>query len=269
MSKELIMLGTGNAAVWHCYNTCFLIRNGQEYFMVDAGGGNGILRQLDAVGVPCTDIHALFVTHAHTDHIFGVVWMIRTIAQKMNQKRYSGTLRIYAHDKVVQALRTICALTLPAKILSQLDKGIIFHELIDGDEFQECGIRFRCFDIHSTKAKQFGFRAEFADHTTLACLGDEPFNELNRSLVEGVDWLLCEAFCLYRDREEFSPYEKHHSTARDAGCLAQTLNVKHLLLYHTEDKTLDERKRTYTQEASQMFDGDVWVPDDLEVVPLD
>lgn len=263
------MLGTGNAAARHCYNTCFLIRNGAEHFLVDGGGGNGLLGQLDAVGVACTDIHALFVTHAHTDHILGVVWMIRTIAQKINQKRYTGTFRIYTHDKVVHALRTICALTLPPKILAQLDHGIVFHELTDGEEFEECGIRFRCFDIYSRKAKQFGFLAEFADHTTLACLGDEPFNERNRSQVEGVDWLLCEAFCLYRDREEFAPYEKHHSTARDAGCVAQTLNVKNLLLYHTEDHTLDERKHAYTQEAAQVFDGAVWVPDDLESISLD
>lgn len=269
MSKELIMLGTGNAAARHCYNTCFLIRNEAEYFLVDGGGGNTVLNQLDAVGVSCKDIHALFVTHTHTDHLFGVVWIIRTIAQMINQKRYTGTLRIYTHDKVIHTLRTICSLTLPPKIQAQLDRGIVFHELTDGDGFTECGIRFQSFDIHSRKEKQFGFRATFADGTTLACLGDEPFNEQNRSSVEGVDWLLCEAFCLYRDREEFSPYEKHHSTARDAGCLAQTLNVKHLLLYHTEDHTLDERKQAYTHEAAQVFDGEVCVPDDLETVSLD
>lgn len=58
----------------------------------------------------------------------------------------------------------------------------------------------------------------------------------------GADWLLCEAFCLYDDRERFKPYEKHHSTALDAGRLASKLNVKNLLLYHTEDKTLATRK---------------------------
>ncbi len=46
-SLELIMLGTGNAMVTKCYNTCFAIRNGAEYFLVDAGGGNGILVQLE------------------------------------------------------------------------------------------------------------------------------------------------------------------------------------------------------------------------------
>lgn len=38
---ELIMLGTGNAMVTRCYNTCFVLSSGEEYFLVDAGGGNG------------------------------------------------------------------------------------------------------------------------------------------------------------------------------------------------------------------------------------
>ena len=39
--KELILLGTGNAMVTKCFNTCFAIRQDDEYFLVDAGGGNG------------------------------------------------------------------------------------------------------------------------------------------------------------------------------------------------------------------------------------
>lgn len=38
MKPELIMLGTGNAMVTKCYNTCFALRNEEEYFLVDAGG---------------------------------------------------------------------------------------------------------------------------------------------------------------------------------------------------------------------------------------
>ena len=44
MDRELLyVFGTGNAAVTNLYNTCFALRDSDEYFMVDAGGGNGIL----------------------------------------------------------------------------------------------------------------------------------------------------------------------------------------------------------------------------------
>ena len=86
--------------------------------------------------------------------------------------------------------------------------------------------------------------------------------------MERADWLLCEAFCLYRDRDVFHPYEKFHSTALDAGRVAEDLKVKHLLLYHTEDSHLDSRKNDYSAEAKLHFSGIVVVPDDLEAEAL-
>ena len=100
MQKELLyVFGTGNAAVTRCYNTCFAIRtvNG-EFFMVDTGGGNGILGILEDMEVPLSKIHHIFITHEHTDHILGIVWMIRMIATAMKKGSYEGCLNIYCHD---------------------------------------------------------------------------------------------------------------------------------------------------------------------------
>ena len=80
--NKIIMLGTGHATVTHCYNTCFIVKSGNELLLVDAGGGNGILSQLEKSGVQLTDIHDIFVTHAHTYHILGVIWVIRMVMQK-------------------------------------------------------------------------------------------------------------------------------------------------------------------------------------------
>ena len=54
--SELIMLGTGNAAVTRCYNTCFALRTGKNVFLVDAGGGNGVLTQLEKAQINLTEI---------------------------------------------------------------------------------------------------------------------------------------------------------------------------------------------------------------------
>ena len=43
---KLTILGTGNAMVTKCYNTCFAIENDGHYFLVDGGGGNTIMKQL-------------------------------------------------------------------------------------------------------------------------------------------------------------------------------------------------------------------------------
>ena len=79
--RKLIFLGTGNAMVTKVFNTCFLIETSDgQLFLTDAGGGNGILRQLEMAGVDYNKLHHMYITHAHTDHIMGAVWVIRKIA---------------------------------------------------------------------------------------------------------------------------------------------------------------------------------------------
>lgn len=259
------MLGTGNALVSHIYNTCFVLETDNTRLLVDAGGGNGILAQLRKANISISDIHHLFVTHAHTDHILGVVWVIRMVAQC---KGYEGKLHVYGNDKVMRVIHTINNLVLAKKQLDKVDERLVYHELMDGDRFEVGDIQLTCFDIHSTKEKQFGFHADLPDGTVLACLGDEPYNPLNRKYVEKADWMMCEAFCLYADRDVFKPYEKNHSTALDAGKLAEELGIRNLILYHTEEKTIATRKENYTREAAEHFNGNIIVPEDLESIEI-
>ena len=55
---KLTMLGTGNALVTECYNTCFVISDGDKNFPVD-GGGSGILRQLNHAGFAWQDMREI------------------------------------------------------------------------------------------------------------------------------------------------------------------------------------------------------------------
>ena len=255
----------------YIYNTCFVLQTPSTLMLVDAGGGNGILSQLKKVNVQISDIHHLFVTHAHTDQVLGVIWVIRMVAQC---KGYEGLLHVYGNDKVMKVIKTIIDMILAKKQLAKVAERVVFHQLEDGDCFEVGDMKLECFDIQSTKEKQFGFRAELpsSDESgkplVLACLGDEPYNEQNRRYIVGADWMMCEAFCLYADRDTFKPYEKCHSTALDAGKLAEELGVKNLILYHTEEKTLANRKENYTREAAENFKGRIFVPDDLEVIEL-
>lgn len=275
MKRELILLGTGSAMVTKCYNTCFALHFcdefTDEYFLVDAGGGNGILAQLEKAKIDICKIHNMFITHAHTDHILGVVWVIRKVASLLNQGKYKGKFNIYCHDESKKIVEAIIKMTLKKKDLAQVGKNIIIHEVEDATqvEFMAMQMQVIFFDIFSKKAKQFGFCAEFEeDGLTVCCLGDEPYNEMCGIYAEGSNWLLSEAFCLYADRDIFKPYEKHHSTVKEASQTAEQLGVEHLVLYHTEDTDIPNRKEKYTNEAREYYYGDVQVPDDLERIQL-
>ena len=278
---KITMLGTGHAVVTKCYNTCFTIEENGAHFLVDAGGGNGILKILQEEKISLLSIHDIFVSHAHTDHMLGVIWVLRMIGHMIVAGKYKGELRVYCHKELAVAIETICGFTLPKKVMEQFRKQIRMIALEDRDVYEILGKEVTFFDIDSKKEKQFGFVMKMKDLETqevsdeaqvsekrLVFCGDEPLNEKLNELAAGCDWMMHEAFCLYEEREIFKPYEKHHSTAKDASELAERLGVKNLILYHTEDSNLTKRKELYTAEGKQYFTGNLFVPDDREVIEL-
>ena len=115
---KLRILGTGNAQAIECYKTCLTIENENGLLLVDAGGGNGILKILENENIKLSDIHDIFVTHAHTDHIFGVIWLIRRIGETMNKGKMDGNLTIYAHKELADLIVDMSKAILTKKVSS-------------------------------------------------------------------------------------------------------------------------------------------------------
>ena len=265
---KITMLGTGCAVVTECYNTCFVLENSGRYFLVDGGGGGEIFRRLKLAGIDCSDIHDIFLTHKHLDHIFGVIWLVRMACQKMAKGKFDGELRIYGHDEASRLVEQLAKQLLPEKQSRFVGDRIKMIVVNDGETKQIIGRDVAFFDIASTKAKQFGFAMILPNGRKLVCCGDEPFNERNRTYVENAQWLLHEAFCLYSQRDIFNPYEKNHSTVKDACETAERLGVENLILYHTEDSDITNRKTKYGDEGRDFYRGALFVPDDLETIEL-
>ena len=262
------MLGTGNALVTECYNTCFVLDDEGKYFMVDGGGGNAVLSQLGRAGIDWMDVREIFVTHKHIDHLLGIVWMVRMMCQFMNQGSYDGEAFIYGHDEVISMLRDLAHKLLLPKETRFIDERLHLVPVADGESRFINGRRVTFFDIGSTKAKQFGFSMEVAPGRRLVCCGDEPFAPCEERYARGCTWLLHEAFCLHSQADIFHPYEKHHSTVRDACETAEALGARNLVLYHTEDRNIRERKRLYLAEGTACYSGNLYVPDDLESIEI-
>lgn len=120
--------------------------------------------------------------------------------------------------------------------------GFFLCRCITERQRKSLAVRSPFSDIFSTKAKQFGFTMLLPNGVKFTCCGDEPYNEKDYEFVKGSDWLTHEAFCLYGEADKFKPYEKHHSTVKEACQLAEELQIPHLILYHTEEMHLKERK---------------------------
>lgn len=267
--EKLILLGTGNALVTKCYNTCFIIQREDENFLVDTGGGNGILTQLEKANISICSIHNIFVSHEHSDHLLGIVWLVRIIATRMKKGEYEGDLHIYCHKELIETSLTIIRLTVQGKFVQLIGERIFFHCVEDQEEKEIMGYAIQFFDIQSTKVKQFGFAMKLHSGKRLTFLGDEPYRDCEYAYAYQTDYLLHEAFCRYVDKDIFQPYEKHHATVKDGCETATKLEAKNIILYHTEDKRLHARKEEYMREGQEYFAGNIFVPDDLDVIVLE
>ena len=164
--KKLYVLGTGYALATKCYNTCFALKNDAGTLLVDAGGGNGILSQMEKAGLDFADVHHMIVTHAHCDHVLGVVWVIRKIGTMMQGGKYDGDLTIYCHESVAEGVTAMCQFTLQKKFVKLLGDRIRFEVISDGHEADVCGCHVTFFDILSTKLLQYGCAAWATSPTT-------------------------------------------------------------------------------------------------------
>lgn len=267
--EKIIVLGTGTASVVENFNTCFILEDSnKEYLLVDTGGGNGILRQFKIANIDLSKIHHIFISHKHIDHLYGLLWIYRFVDIAMQKGIYEGELHIYCHDEVAKIIRESVRTLLRKSQQQFLDKRIWIHIVKDHEKRKVLNYELEFLDIISKSDKQYGFKTTLNNGKTLAFLGDEPLDEKLYEEVRGIDYLLHEAFCLETEAEKFKPREKNHDTVKSASRKAQNIGVKNLVLWHTQENLGKNRKEAYIKEANEEFQGNVYVPNDFEVIEL-
>ena len=267
MAREIVMLGTGSAMPVSNYHACFIVKDESFTLLSDAGGGNGILTQLNAAKISPAEITHFILSHSHSDHILGAVWLIRVLIQNYLSGQRFDKLKVYANRQTAEALVEICRLTFLDSYFSKFDT-VIDLKIVDTPASTTIGTQtINFFDVGSENVQQMGFRIKFDDNTTLVSLGDEALTAKNSPEVKDDDYLICGAFCRYADRDIFKPYEKHHFTVKDVAQCANTSNIRNLILYHSEDRT-DDKRNKYTIEAKEYFNGNVIIPYDLDRIQL-
>ena len=129
---NITMLGTGNAMVTECYNTCFVLEDGDKHLLVDGGGGNTLLRQLKQAGFDWKDMREIFVV-AVRDHV-----PVEKLNEQMTylSERYNGrfiSLNTLNIDISSQLLRKwhqegkSLRYYVPDAVADYIDKNHIYH----------------------------------------------------------------------------------------------------------------------------------------------
>lgn len=290
------MLGTGHAMTFGCFNTCFVYENENGRMLVDTGGGNQLISQMNKAGISAGDISAVFISHRHTDHMMGLPWLFRSLGGPGGGK----PVTMYLHSDVLKVAKGMLELLFPEK-LEEVGKSLRFVEVSDGDQAEILGRKFTFMNLNSPNVPQFGFIMELDGGKRFVFHGDVPFDEVNRQRITGTDYLMHEAFHLASGHggpggpggpggapggmppmpggpggpggmppmPGGKPGKMGHSTVKEAAGYARSLGVKTLILVHGSDNDLDTRKADYIAEASREFDGGIYAPNDLDVIELD
>lgn len=264
---KIHMLGTGTASAVDVYHTCFALERDDKFFIVDGGGGSGVLTQLKKLNINVSKINDIFLSHIHLDHCLGILWIIRKRNLKIGENKNNlPPLKVYANSTVLDSLKKLMGIVLK-KEAKKIGTEIIFVELNDGDKMNICDINFEFFDTLASKDQMTGFIAT-DNGKTIAFVGDETIKEPIMEKVKNCNLLMHDAFCIDGEFDDSFLKRTFHTTAEQAGKIASTVGAKSLLLFHTMDNNLKYRKKLYTKRASLEYSGKIYVPNDLETIEV-
>lgn len=263
--NKLTMLGTGHGFTYEMYNTCFVIN---ERFLIDTGGSANIVKNMKLAGIELADIHDIFISHTHTDHLLGLFWLLKRLSTMYKNEKYTGKLNVYCHDEVAAAIKDIYKHLYSDTKVELMNKFMNIVVVNDGEELTINNQKYKFIDVKASKNKLYGFETTFDNGKTLVFLGDETLNKDLYNVVKDKDYVMHEAFCLDADKDIYKPYEKKHSTVKYVCENFKGLNIKNLILFHTEESHLEDKTELYTNEAKEYFDNNVIVPNDLDIIEI-
>lgn len=266
--ERILVLGTGAGTPINCYNTCFILQNDNKYLLVDTGGGSGIIKQIRDVGVSIKDIHDCFISHKHIDHLLGIFYVLRVITSMMGAGVYEGNFNIYCDKEITELVKNFFVQTSYPELIEQFEKRVIFHNLINHEVLNIIDYQIEALDMYSYECIQFGFQTKLRNNKILTFMGDVPCNEKLYDKVRDTDWVLHEVFCMESEEKIFKAREKNHSTLKDVAEKMEMLNIKNLVVWHTKDNNIEKRKELYTNEAKEYYKGNIFVPNDLEIINI-
>lgn len=266
--EKIVMLGTGHGSVMNSYNTCFLLENNGENLLVDTGGSIQIIKNLQVKGYKLTDIHNIFISHSHTDHILGLCWIFKKITVSFLNGEYKDKLNIYCNSEVAEAIKKLNSAVLPDKLQEALEGNVLIHILHDGEQLNIAGLNITFFDALAKGNMLYGFETILNNRKRLIFLGDETCNPELYYRLKGADYVMHEAFCLDSEVNIPKIIKDHHATVKSVCQKMEPLDIKNLIIYHTEDSH-DNKKELYTKEAKMYFSNNVIIPNDLDEIVLD
>ncbi|MHA1129419.1 MAG: MBL fold metallo-hydrolase [Candidatus Helarchaeota archaeon] len=249
---RLFLLGTGTILPQMNRNASgILVKIGGEYLLFDIG--NGILRQIQKVGVDFTLIRYIFISHLHADHVNDLPVLLKAnLIRKKEEK-----VTIFGPSAIKEAMNGWFLHVYP--YLKEVYDRVEIHE-IQTSWIERKGWRVQAFPVrHGVEA--YGFKL-VSDEKVVVYSGDTGYSEHLIAAAKDTDILIHE--CSYPP----GIYVKGHTSPFELGQIASQANVRLLVLTHfyplcagQEEKMILEIKKNYS--------GEIVIGQDLQEFVLD
>jgi len=259
---EITFLGSSSLQTAERFCTSFLVKAEKENLLVEVGPG--IAGQLLKLNIPCSEINAIFVSHAHFDHFLDAPYLFFLRFAEMLSKQMSlPKLPLISTSQVFEIISYIFKNCYP---------NIHLQEIV---EFMEASIsgtslfRIGKFEITTIPVKHtiptVGCRIKLYDKI-LAYSGDTIYSDSLVKLAERADVLIHEAIA-----SSSNPFLEQvakrglHGTATEAGRVAEDAKVKKLILIH-KDPLVNEKD--LISDARKFFKGEILVAKEFERISI-
>ena len=252
MTFEVTILGSGSATPSvHRHHTAHALNVHEQFFLIDCG--EGTQERMRRYGISPMKLKAVFISHLHGDHIFGLPGLIASL----NHLGKQTPLHIFGPAPIGEILKFHLA-----HFEQNLGFEIILHELNARKEeqiFENKTLEVSTIPLrHRIPACGYLFRERPAGRIpypprAYAWCSDTQYSARVARIAHGVDLLYHEATFLDKDRHLAK--ETGHSTALQAAKVAAAAGVERLVIGHFSARYKDES--VLLEEARSAFPGTI------------
>ncbi|WP_320006440.1 ribonuclease Z [Maridesulfovibrio sp.] len=249
---KCVFLGIGSAFDAGQTNVSILVECGGNRILLDCGfnAGHACMNMVP----DAHDIDALWISHFHGDHFFGLPFLLGSFFNAGREKTFHICGPEGIEDKVTQTVN----LAYPS-LLGKIGFGVVFHEFKPGDVKFVSGFGVStCAIDHSGSAQ--AIRLECAGKV-LFYTGDGALNDDCTQLAKNAQLGILEAYSLD------GPVKKGHSSIMASVNFAISARIDTVCLVHLENFVRTCRVKNVLKQFS-LSDSTVIIPEQGQVFEI-